>query len=431
MRTTLRRALPCLALLLAALWPGAASAFREGRLIGKVVDAAGKPIAGVRVTTTSAALPDFKEVAVTDGKGVFKVDFEKIDIVYVYELEKTGYVPLRVEQKWTVADTDRHEFRMVAAQTPALGELGAPAAATDPAAPPAVPSSPAVAAFNAGVRAFKDKDYDTALARLKEAAEQDPSLRAAWVALSATHMQQRHYPQAAEAAEKAIALGATEASVLETRWEAYRQMGDKDRAAKAREDIERIGRLGEQAKAVYNDGVVSQKLGEDERAFSKFQGALELDPNFEPALLALAASGLKLGRAAEAAAAAETVLKQNPSHPEALKLRYNAALALKDEAKIAEALLALAPLESNTARDGLYLLGKAAFDKDDMAHAKERFRRVLAIDPAHARSHYLLGFILMREGTKAEARKHLQRFLELAPTDPDAATARDALRFLQ
>jgi Tfp pilus assembly protein PilF len=430
MRTTLRRALPCLALLLAALWPGAASAFREGRLIGKVVDAAGKPIAGVRVTTTSAALPDFKDVTVTDGKGVFKVDFEKIDIVYVYELEKAGYVPLRVEQKWTVADTDRHEFRMVASGTPTLGELGAPAA-NDPAAAPAAPSSPAVAAFNAGVRAFKDKDYDTALARLQEASAQDPSLRAAWVALSATHMQQRHYPQAAEAAEKAIALGATEPSVLETRWEAYRQMGDKERAAKAREDIERIGRLGEQAKAVYNDGVVSQKLGENERAFSKFQGALELDPNFEPALLALAASGLKHGRAAEAFAAAETVLKQNPSHPEALKLRYNAALALKDEAKIAEALLALAPLESTTARDGLYLLGKAAFDKEDMAAAKERFRRVLAIDPAHARSHYLLGFILMREGTKAEARKHLQRFLELAPTDPDAPTAKDALRFLQ
>jgi hypothetical protein len=240
--TTTRRAVSCLAALLMLSF-GTASAFRQGRLIGKVMDAKGKPIAGVRVTTTSKALPDFKVVTETDGKGVFKVDFERIGVVYVYELEKVGYAPLRVEQNWTVADTDRHDFQMVESGAPALGEIGAPASpaaaagtapGADAAAAPAEPSSPAVGAFNEGVRAFKAKDYDTAAARLQEAATQYPSLRQAWVALSATYMQQRKYPQAAEAAEKAIALGATEASVLETRWDAYRQMGDKARTAKAR-----------------------------------------------------------------------------------------------------------------------------------------------------------------------------------------------------
>jgi hypothetical protein len=37
----------------------------------------------------------------------------------------------------------------------------------------------------------------------------------------------------------------------------------------------------------------------------------------------------------------------------------------------------------------------------------------------------------MREGSKAEARKHLQRFLALAPGDPDAGTARQALDFIE
>ena len=66
-----------------------------------------------------------------------------------------------------------------------------------------------------------------------------------------------------------------------------------------------------------------------------------------------------------------------------------------------------------------------------MAKAKERFLHVLGIDSNHAPSHYYLGLILMREGAKQEAKSHFGRFLELAPDDPDAATARDALTHLK
>jgi hypothetical protein len=37
----------------------------------------------------------------------------------------------------------------------------------------------------------------------------------------------------------------------------------------------------------------------------------------------------------------------------------------------------------------------------------------------------------MREGAKQEAKSHLERFLELAPNDPDAATAKDALKYVK
>src|SRR5688572_9230012 len=93
-------------LVLALTVPGLASAARLGRLIGKVVDTDGKPIAGVTVTTTSPKIPDFKEVATTDEKGIFKVDFERIGILYHYELEKAGYVTLRIDQDWNVEGTD-------------------------------------------------------------------------------------------------------------------------------------------------------------------------------------------------------------------------------------------------------------------------------------------------------------------------------------
>jgi len=420
MRTNARRTAVWLAVLMLML-PGLVSGARKGRLIGKVVDADGKPIPGVRVTTTCAAMPDFRAVTTTSDKGVFTVDFSQINVVYLYEFDKIGYTTLKMEQKWTLEGSERHEFKMQpAGEAPVLE--GAPLAST---------SQPAIQAYNEGVRAFKARDYPTALTKFQEASQHDPNLRQAWVALSALHLDQRRYQEAAEAAEKAVALGATDESLLKTRWDAYRGLGDAAKAASARADLERFGRLSEEAKGVYNQGVALTKVGDDKEAFAKFQEALALDPNLELALVGLATSGLKLDRAAEAYAAAETLLKANPQNVEALKIRYNAALMLRDETKLGEALLALAAYDADTARDGLYLLAAAAFEKDNMAKAKERFRQVLEIDPNHARSHYSLGLLLMREGAKADARRHLERFLQLAPNDPDAGTARDALNYLK
>jgi Flp pilus assembly protein TadD len=92
--------------------------------------------------------------------------------------------------------------------------------------------------------------------------------------------------------------------------------------------------------------------------------------------------------------------------------------------------MALAAIEPATARASLFKLATAAYDADDMVNAKRRLGKVLELDPNHARAHYLLGFLLMREGAKQEARRHLQRFLELTPNDPDAGTAKDAIRFM-
>jgi Tfp pilus assembly protein PilF len=399
--------------------PGLVSAVRLGRLIGRVVDPEGSPIPGVRVTTTCAEIPQLKDVTTTSDKGIFKVDFERIDVVYRYEFEKAGHVTLKIEQKWTLEGTERHEFKMYPAETPTVDGR-----------PPASTSNAAILAFNRGVIAFKAKDYPTARAKLEEALEYDPYLRQAWAALSQVYVGQKRYREAAEAADKAIALGSTDESVLRSRWEAYRGLGDEAKAAKAREDLERFGRLSEEAKRIHNEGVALSKAGDDAGAFAKFKDALALDPSFQPALLGLATTGLKIDRAAEAAAAAETILKADPQNQQAIRIRYNASLKLADTEMIVDALVGLAAVDPVVARAGLFKLATAAYDSDDTVNAKKRFGKVLELDPNHPRSHYFLGLILMREGAKQEAKSHLERFLALAPDDPDAATARDALRYL-
>lgn len=416
MTTEHRRIAWLLALILTV--PGLASA-RQGRLIGKVVDPEGRPIPGVTVTTTCAEILDFRQVATTDDKGIFKVDFTRINVVYVYQFEKTGYVTLRVEQKWTLEGTERHEFKM------------APAPATTAAAPPASTSTQAIAAFNTGVVALKAKDYTTATAKFEEALSYDPYLRQAWAALSQVQLEQRRYREAAEAADKAVALGATDESVLRARWEAYRNLGDTAKAAQAQQDLEKLGRLTEEAKRIHNEGVALSKGGDDAGAFAKFKEALAINPGFQPALLGVATAGVRIDKAAEAAAAAETLLKADPRNEPAIRIRYNAALKLGDKAMIADSLVGLAAVDPVMARDTLFKLATAAYDSDDTVNAKEGFSKVLELDPNHARSHYYVGLILMREGAKTEAKSHLERFLELAPDDPNAATARDALRYLR
>jgi Tfp pilus assembly protein PilF len=400
--------------------PGLAFAIRQGRLVGKVVDPQGRPIPGVRVKTTCDEIPDFNEVATTNDKGIFMVDFKRVGVVYRYELEKAGHVTLKVEQLWTIEGTERHEFKMEPGESPASAGR-----------PPAATSNAAVLAFNGGASAFKAKDYATARAKFEEALSYDPYMSLAWAALAEVHLQQKRFREAADAADKAVALGSTGESVLRLRWEAYRNLGDEAQATKARADLEKFGRLAEEAKRIHNEGVALAKSGDDAGAFAKFQEAVAIDPGLEPALVGLATTGLKIGRAAEAFTAAETVLKAHPEHAEALKLRYNAALKLGDEAKLGDALQGLAATDATTARTGLFALASRAFQRDDTAAAKERFGQVLAIDPSHALSHYYLGLILMREGAKPDARSHLKRFLELTPDDPDAATAREALAQLR
>jgi Tfp pilus assembly protein PilF len=398
--------------------PGLASA-RQGRLIGKVVDSEHRPIPGVTVTTTCAEIPDFRPVATTDDKGLFTVNFTRINLLYLYQLEKEGYVTLRVEQKWTLEGTERHEFKMV------------PAPAMKAAGPPPSTSNKAIAAFNAGAVALKGKDYATATAKFEEALSYDPYMRQAWATLSQVHVEQKRYREAAEAADKAVALGATDESVLRARWEAYRNLGDKAKAAQAQQDLEKSGRLTEEAKRIHNEGVALSKGGDDAGAFAKFQEALAIDPGFQPALLGLATAGLKIDKAAEAAAAAETLLKADPRNEPAIRVRYNAALKLGDKAKIFDSLVGLAAVDPAMARDSLFKLATATYNGDDAVNAKAMFGKLLELDPNQAQAHYYLGLLLMKEGAKAEAKSHLERFLALAPNDPNAGTAKDALKYLR
>jgi len=416
--TTKRHTIAAL-FVLTCLVPVLASAERKARVIGKVVDPDGMPIPGVSVTATSPDIPKFREIKTTDKKGVFIVDFEQVNVTYQYRMEKAGYQVLEIQQQWSLEGTEHFEWAMQTASATAVSD-----------APAASASQPAVDAYNAAVAALKAKDQATAATKLKEAVSHDPGLRQGWGLLASVQVDLGRNQEAVEAAEKAIALGSTDEAVYMARWQAYKSLGDEVKTAEALKDLEATGRRAEEAKRIHNEAVALVKAGDDAGAFAKFQEALALDPNLQESLLGLGTAGVKIGRNAEAAAAAESILKADPKNEKAVRIRYNACLALGDEARLIDALVGLAPFEPKIARDGVLKLAFDAYDRNDLADAKGRFLKVLELDPAQPQAHYYIGVIAAGQGAKDDAKKYLERFLQLAPNDPEANSAREMLAYL-
>ena len=368
------------------------------------------------VTTTSPQIPAFKDIETTDRKGVFEVDFKQVDVTYRYHFSRAGYQTMQAEQEWSLEGSAHYEWKMQPSTAPA-----------ESAQAPASSSQEAIAAFNAGVTALKAQDLATAEMGLNEAVGHDPDLREAWEALSEVQVELEHNKEAAEAAEKAIALGSTDEAVLTARWQAYHNLKDETKAAEALKDLEKVGRRAEEAKRLHNEAAALAKAKDYAGAFAKFQETLVVDPNLQVSQLGLAEAGVKIGRNAEAATAAEAVLQADPRNEQAIRLRYNACLGLGDKARLVDALVGLAAVEPAIARNGPLKLAFDAYDANDLVPAAGLFDKVVAVDPNYPLAHYYLGVIDVGRGAGAGAKSHLERYLQLAPNDPESDSAREML----
>lgn len=416
MSTTQRTIAVVLVLILAM--PGLAFAARKGRLIGKILDPDDKPIAGVTVTATCPEIKDFREVVTTNEKGIFKLDFSKRFVTYTLRFVKEGFATVQSEQTWELEGTARAEFRMYPGESTMDDGLIVST------------SNQAIVAFNEGVQAYNAKDWAASETKFLEALGYDSNLHQAWAALSKIHLKQEDFQRSVEAAEKAIELGNVDEAVFRTRWEAYKGLGDEAKAAEALSAMQDAGVRKEEAEKLHNQAVKLSKAGNNEEAFAKFQEALDMDPNLLPALVGVATTGIKIGRDAEAAAAAETILKSDPGNEQALRIRYNACLKLGKEEPLFDALVGLAAVEPVVAVDGLVRLAFMSYDAQETDKAKDRFSKVLEIDPNQPQPHYYLGLLKMNDGAVEEAKGHFQRFVELAPDAPEAAVAAELLKRL-
>lgn len=413
------------ATLLLALACAASGAFPQaaGRLMLQVVDDAGEPLAGVRVTATSAELTKLREEVTTNKKGIAAFAFGDATRVYEFLLEKEGYQGVQAQLKPEVGGVARETVTM----------LPAGAAAPEPAMVDEAKRrfSPAEEAFNEGVLALRGGDTDTARRKLEEALEKDPDMVPAHSGLAAIYLAVEEYQAAADAANHVLTAAPDDSRAWRILYEAQRALGNEQEAARALARLRELDQAGGTAPMLYNEAVDALRLGDRESARQRLREALESDPDLVPALAVLSALLLEEGEHDEAATLAERVLTHEPEHERALTVRYEAYRLMGDEERARKALGPLLEVAPDAVTKGWLEEGVARFERGDTEGARELFTRVLEADPEHAEAHYRLALCHLSAEQNEEARRHLQRFLELAPNHPEAGNAREMLEFLR
>lgn len=193
----------------------------------------------------------------------------------------------------------------------------------------------------------------------------------------------------------------------------------------------------EKAINAYNDGVNLLRAGDLAGAAPKFVEASTLNPELPEPLAALAEVYLELGRHAEALTAADRYLALKAGDARGLRARYDALKALGDSEKAhatLDALVAAEPTAETTAirlfNEGAELTRAGKFD--EAAVWFERVVEIAPTNPQFAKAHYVLGLTYAKdEAKKARAREQLQTFLQMAPNDSDAETAKQLLDYLK
>ncbi len=211
--------------------------------------------------------------------------------------------------------------------------------------------------------------------------------------------------------------------------------GPKAGAAAAEAPKELSG--ADQAITAYNEAVTALRGGNVAAALPNLEKAATLNPALAEAQATLAEVYLELKRYGDALAAADRYLALKPGDPRGLRARYDALKAAGDNEKSREALDALAAADPQNPDTAVryFNAGAELARTGKLDEAAVYFEHVVAIapaDPKFSKAHYVLGMTYAKEdGKKAEAKQQLQTFLQMAPQDSDAATAKEMLAYLK
>jgi predicted O-linked N-acetylglucosamine transferase (SPINDLY family) len=258
----------------------------------------------------------------------------------------------------------------------AAAKLGRTAGTPSPLS--ALPTSPAEAAFQEGLRAHATGRFGEAEAYYRQALVTDPKHVGTLHYLGALALQFGQPAQAAQLIGQAVALKPDYADAHFNLGNALRATGQRAQAVQAfRRATELQPGL---AHAHCNLGVTLQEMGEVDAALSAMRRAIAIDPNLFDAQANIAALLQRRGNMEEAIGHFHKVLAINPNHAES---HFNLALALVETGKVDEALASI--------------------------------RRAQDLKPDFVETHAMLAQLLQNRGQGAVAIEELSRRAETSP----------------
>ena len=170
--------------------------------------------------------------------------------------------------------------------------------------------------------------------------------------------------------------------------------------------------------------------GKYDEAAAAYKAAIEKEPGEPVYHNNLGLSFLKTGKSDEALEAFRKMLE---IQPESYSANKNIGEILGARKMYQEALpyFQKASELSTTDPDASYNLGACLINLQALEKATAAFTRAKELKPDLAPAYYQLGMIYVNQNKKLEAIQNLEKFIELAPDDPNAAVAKQILAFLK
>jgi tetratricopeptide (TPR) repeat protein len=192
-------------------------------------------------------------------------------------------------------------------------------------------------------------------------------------------------------------------------------------------------------KKVFDEGVAASRSGNHDDAIAKFTAAAAVNAACYDCYYNIAFSESQKKDYDKAEAAYKKAIEIKPDYGEAysgLANIYNATRKF-DQAAAASAKAmelgggAAAAAGGGGNADAMFNQGVILWNAGKVADAKKQFEGAIAANPNHAESHYQLGMAMVNEGNLAGATTEFETYLKLAPTGPNAATAKGILGSLK
>ena len=405
------------------LWAG-----NEGRLVGSIVDPDGQPIVDVQVTVTGVGF-DVTQERTTNKKGKFTLLILDATKDYMLQIEKDGYQTIQEPLRLPLGDTMRQEWTMAPGSG---GPSSSGAAPPQPAAaaPGRSVSGQAGKIYEKGAEAYAAGDLVLAADSFEQVVAMEPGLAEVHVALAMTYLRQEEWAKAASAAQNALEINPDEVMNYEIQYDAYRALGDQENLNRVLEVLVVKNPGPDTARRVFNRGVGKTEARDLEGAAADFETTKDMAPELVASYSALTRVYFDLGRIEESIENGRRALEIDPNHYETMGVLFLALRADGQEAEADEMFAALQEGNPQFISSVLVDLGVAYFNAGDADQAQAVFERVISAQPDNGRAHYMLGLCHLGKGETAKAKELLERFPELAPDDPEAATAREMLSTL-